>query len=137
MQRTWPTDTTFTYPGNGVRGVPPSEAAQELPFVPGQFVGIPEGRTTGRELFVYLNRAGQPGQAQVKILSASLRGPRGAVAIRTVDNTTPTIGPYLTGGILIPVKPLAPRTTYTARVAIADGSATIRHTWRFTTAKGG
>ena len=77
---TWPgmlratvaTDTILTYPGNGVRGVPPSENAQESPFVPGQFVGIPEGTTAGRELFVYLEKADEVGPASVKILDATL-----------------------------------------------------------------
>ncbi len=132
-QRTFASDTVFTYPGNGLHGVPPSENAAEMPFVPGQFVGIPQGRTAGRELFVYLNQAGQMGQAQVHFLSATLSGPHGLVAIKTVDNTTPTVGPYLSGGIIIPVKPLAPHTTYTARVTLTNGSGTISHTWSFTT----
>src|SRR5579884_116210 len=88
-------DTVSTYPGNGVRGVPPSEDASEVGFVPGDFVGIPQGRTAGRELFVYLNQAGQLGQAQVKILHATLSGPHGRVAVRWVDNSTHTVGPDL------------------------------------------
>jgi hypothetical protein len=134
MLRTFAGDTVFTYPGNGVRHVPTSENAHENPFVPGQFVGIPQYALTGRELFVYLNRAGAAGQARVKFVSASLSGPHGRVAIRTVDNSTPTVGQYLAGGIIIPVKPLAPRTTYTGSVIVTDGSKTITHTWHFTTA---
>lgn len=133
MLSTYGADTVSTYPGDGVSGVPPSENAAEGPFVPGQFVGIPEGTTAGRELFVYLNQAGQMGQAQVQFVSASLSGPQGPVAIKTVDNTTPTVGPDLSGGIIIPVKPLAPFTTYTASVTLVNGSGTISHTWSFKT----
>jgi hypothetical protein len=135
MQKTFSSDTVSTYPGNGVRGVTPDENAHEIPFVPGQFVGIPEGTVAGRELFVYLNQAGQPGQAQVKFVSASLSSPHGKVKIKTVDNSTKTVGPYCAGGIIIPVKPLKPFTTYTASVTLANGSGTISHTWRFTTGK--
>ncbi len=135
MLKTFASDTVSTYPGNGVRGVEPGEDAHEDPFVPGQFVGIPEGTLAGRELFVYLNRAGQVGQAQVKFVSASLSTRKEKVKIKTVDNSTPTVGPYLAGGIIIPVKPLTPYTKYTARVTLRDGSGTIRHTWHFTTGK--
>src|SRR5581483_3275400 len=49
MVSSYAQDTISTYPGNGVRGVPPSEIAGESPFVPGQFVGLPQGKPTGRE----------------------------------------------------------------------------------------
>jgi hypothetical protein len=130
-------DTVSTYPANNTSGIPPSEDAEEHPFVPGKFVGIPQGTIAGRELFVYLNQAGSQtvGQASVSIITASLTGPRGPVALRWVDNTTPTLGNYLTGGILIPVKPLAPRTRYAAYVLLHDGPGTISHSWSFTTAR--
>lgn len=135
MQRTFASDTISTYPGNGVRGVEPGENAHEDPFVPGQFVGIPPGTVTGRYLFVYLNRTGQQGQAQVSIVSASLSSSHGKVKVKTVDNSTPTVGPYLAGGIIIPVKPLTPYTKYTAKVTIEDGTGTISRSWHFTTGK--
>jgi len=127
-------DTVFTYPGNQSRGIPPSENAAESPFVPGQFVGIPDGTTAGRELFVYLNQAGETGQAPVKILTARLSSRLGSVRIRWVDNSTPTLGPYLSGGILIPVRPLSGDTRYTAAVVIKDGLGKLSHSWSFTTA---
>jgi hypothetical protein len=127
------TDTVFTYPADGTRGVPPSEKAREAPFVPGQFVGIPAGRTTGRDLFVYLNLAGQIGQAQVKVLRATLSVNQRPLAIKWVDNSTRTVGQYLTGAILIPVSPLHVRTTYRASVTVQDRSSTLTHTWSFTT----
>jgi hypothetical protein len=126
--------TIFTYPGQRARNVPPSENADESPFVPGQFVGIPDGRTAGRELFVYLNLPNETGQAQVKILDATLAQGRHAVSVRWVDNSTKTLGPYLTGGILLPVKPMRRRTRYTATVVVQHGSGSLRHSWSFTTA---
>jgi hypothetical protein len=128
-------DAVSTYPADGARGVPPREVAVEAPFVPGQFVGLPAGRATGRELFVYLNDSGQIGQAQVKVARATLSQGRHAVAVRWVDNTTPTVGRYLTGAILIPVKPLRGRSAYHATVAVQDRSGTLTHGWSFTTAR--
>lgn len=127
-------DAVTTYPQDGARDVPPREVAREAPFVPGQFVGIPTGRAAGRELFVYLNESGQTGQAQVRVVSASLSQGRRPLALRWVDNTTPTIGRYLTGAILIPVTPLRGRTTYRASVVVQDRSGTLTRSWQFTTA---
>jgi hypothetical protein len=133
--RTFGSDTVFTYPGNGVTGVVPAETAAEVPYVPGQFVGIPEGKTAGRELFVYLNKVGKPGQQSVKFVSVSLTGPRGKVAVKTVDRSTRVVGPGLPGGIIIPVKPLKANAAYTASVTIKNGSGTISHTWSFKTGR--
>jgi hypothetical protein len=139
---TWPgmtrsagsTDTISTYPGDGVQNIPGIENASESPFVPGDFVGIPGGTTAGRELFVYLDQAGKQGPAQVTITAASLIGPSGPVGVRWVDNSTQTIGPYLTGGIILPLAPLAAGATYQATVSVQDGSGTLTHTWSFMTA---
>jgi carboxypeptidase family protein len=127
------TDRISTYPAAGAQHVAPSEQARESPFVPGQFVGIPSGRTAGRELFVYLNLAHQTGQAPVHVLSAKLTAQGRPVALRWVDSQTPTVGRYLPGAILIPVNPLAPRTRYTASVSVQDRSATLARRWSFTT----
>jgi hypothetical protein len=126
-------DTVTTYPADGARGIPPREVAREAPFVPGQFVGIPAGRTAGRELFVYLNEAGQTGQAQVKVIRATLSLGGHAVALRWVDNSTRTVGRYLTGAILLPVRPLRPHATYRATVVVQDRSGTLTRSWGFTT----
>ncbi len=128
-------DTVTTYPADGARAVPPREVAREAPFVPGQFVGLPAGRATGRELFVYLNEPGQTGQAQVRVVRAGLSQGGHALALRWVDNTTPTVGRYLTGAILIPVKPLRGRSTYEATVTVQDRAGTLTHSWSFTTAQ--
>ena len=139
---TWPgftrpagsTDTISTYPGNGAQNVPGMENANESPFVPGDFVGITMGTTAGRELFVYLDQAGKQGPAPVAITAASLTGPSGPVEVRWVDNSTQTIGPYLTGGIILPVAPLAPGASYQATVSVQAGSGTLSNAWGFTTA---
>ena len=128
-------EVVTTAPGDGATGVPPRELAREAPFAPGHYVGIPAGRPTGRELFVYLNQSGQTGQAQVKVLRATLSLDGRAVALRWVDNTTPTVGRYLTGAILIPVRPLRGRSTYQASVEVRDRSQTLTHSWSFTTAR--
>lgn len=127
------TDRISTYPAAGAVRVAPSEQARESPFVPGQFVGIPSGRTAGRELFVYLNLAHQTEQAPVHVLSAKLTAAGRPVALRWVDSQTPTVGRYLPGAILIPVEPLRPQTRYTASVSVQDRSATLARRWSFTT----
>jgi hypothetical protein len=124
--------TVFSVPGDGASGVPSAETANEFPFVPGEFVGLPRGTRTGFDIMVFAEGLDDPWNAH--IAAASLTGPDGPVAVRTVDRTTATVGDYLPpgGGFLIPVEPLAPATTYTAAVSFAGGRA--RRTWRFTTA---
>lgn len=134
MLRTWSgPDTVTTVPARGATDVPPSELAREAPFTPVQFVGLPASRRTGRELFVYLNRTGRIGQAPVQILHASLHTGGRAVAVRRIDSATRTVGPYLAGGILVPLRPLAPRARYRARVTVQDGGQTLTHAWWFIT----
>ena len=134
MLRAAPThDRLTTVPADGARRVATSELARETPFTPVQFAGLPASRPTGRELFVYLNRAGTAGQSAVRILHATLRRGGHDVAVRVVDSSTRTIGPYLAGGILIPVHPLARATTYRATVAVADGDASLTRSWSFAT----
>jgi hypothetical protein len=113
--------------------VPASETARESPFTPVQFAGLPANRPTGRELFVYLNRAGVTGQAPVTIVRATLSDDGEAVPVRWVDTTTRTLGPYLAGGIVIPIDPLKAATTYRATVAVRDGARTLTRGWSFTT----
>lgn len=126
-------DALTTVPADRARRVAASELARETPFTPVRFAGLPAARPTGRELFVYLNRPGTAGQSAVHITRATLRRGRRPVAVRVVDSGTRTIGPYLAGGILIPVHPLARTTTYRATVAVADGDRTLTRSWSFTT----
>jgi hypothetical protein len=137
-----PPGAVITYPGDGSSGFPPSENAGESPFVPGQFVGIPQGTVAGRELFVYEERPSPlllcPGcvPGAPTIVAASLRGPNGTVPVKWVDGTSPP-GGYLTGAIVIPVSPLAPNTTYHAEVTLAADLLTnvgqVSHSWSFAT----
>jgi uncharacterized membrane protein YgcG len=128
-------ETVTTYPGDGTTGFLTSEDAEESPFVPGDFVGIPEGTTAGREIFIYLDEPGQTGPAQVTIDTASLTAAGGALPIKWVDNSTGTIGPYLTGGIIIPEQPLPEGVAIDASVTVAGPNGPIAHSWTFTTAQ--
>jgi hypothetical protein len=127
----WKTPRVFTVPGDGARGVPAAETADELPFVPGDVVGLPRGTKTGFNMMVYAEGVRDPWHAH--ITAATLTGPSGPVALRTVDRTTATVGPYLPpgSGFLIPAAPLEPGTRYVATVSFG-GQA--RRTWHFTTA---
>jgi hypothetical protein len=125
--------TIHTYPGDGAVGFAPSQLAQESPFVPGDFVGLPQGTVTGRHIFVYLDIAGQTGPAQVTIGDASLAGPGGPVDVRWVDNSTAEIGPYLTGGVMIPAPPLAGGTEYAAAVTVDGPDGPLTKSWSYTT----
>jgi hypothetical protein len=120
----------YTYPGNGATNVYASEEAYELPFVPGDFVGLPQGTTTGPHIYVMTLGTG-PGH----ITSAALTGPAGPVEIRAVDNLTKGLEGYMPpGGIIIPVSPLAAGATYSVAATFQpnDGAALSR-TWSFAT----
>ena len=110
--------------------------------MPGDFVGLPMGTTTGPHLYFY---AAKPGEFSYywslgSITAATLtkNGPGGGpVAIERVDNTTvgpvgsavvgQNLGQYLSaGGILIPRQPLTVGASYTAHVDFAF-SAGRRH----------
>jgi Cysteine-rich secretory protein family len=121
----------FTYPGDGATGVPFAEIANEVPFVPGDFVGLQKGTATGFDIMVFAEGLADPWHA--RILSATVTGPDGREAVTTVDRTTPIVGAYLPpgSGFVIPVAPLRPGATYRATVLFAGGA---RHSWHFTTA---
>lgn len=55
--------------------------------------------------------------------------------VRTVGGETGEVGSYLTGAIVIPVRPLAPNTTYTAEVTLAPNGElpAEQHRWTFRT----
>lgn len=128
-----PAPLLYSYPGANVTKFPASQSARESPFVPGDFVGLPQGVTTGPHLYVLAFGAGS-GR-----LTGALTGPNGSVAVRTVDNSTSSslgnLGAYLPpGGIIIPVAPLTPNTTYTAYASFTDGARTLSRIWSFGTA---
>ena len=119
-----PTPTTYTYPGPGTT-IYPTYRGAEWPFTPGDFVGLPQGTTTGPHLYVFVFGGNTD---RVHLTAATLTGPTGATEVRMVDNFTANesgnIGQYLPpGGIVIPVNPLTPLADYHATV---DGSTT---TW--------
>jgi hypothetical protein len=140
---TSPIGTVITYPGNDTSGLPPSENAEESPFVPGKFVGVPQGTIAGRELFVYEEESPLGGGCVgycfgrgPTVLAATLSSASGPAQLKWVDSSG-EIGGYLTGAILIPPKPLAPDTTYHASVTLAadveHGVGEVTHAWTFTT----
>ena len=140
---TWPGMTrapagqagVYTYPGNGRENVPYAQNASESPFVPGDFVGLPQGTTTGPNMLVFVD--GPWSSTSARITSASVNGPEGPVEVCWVDNETDGIGPYLAaGGVVIPAQPLRPSTAYSASVVLAVGQTTVSHSWSFTTAGG-
>ena len=115
----------LTYPGNGTRFIYATEQADEWPFTPAPFVGLRQGATTGPYLFVL-----GWGTGNGRLTSASLKGPKGPLQVRTVDNSTTgplgDLGSYMPpGGMLIPVKPLTPASTYTATATFAPSPAVI------------
>lgn len=132
---TWPgykrpspaTLTAYSYPGDGASGVVPTEQARESPFIPGDFVGLPEGTATGRYLLAYLDGFVSFGDASHVTAAATLAGPAGPVELRTIDSTSADIGTYMPrpSAFLIPVRPLAPLTAYRASVKWTLAGATL------------
>ncbi len=127
----------YTYPGDGTT-IYPSMRADEEPFTPGEFVGIPRSTSTGPHLYV-LPLGQDEGATRGRIVSASLTGPSGPVEVRTVDNTTAgsrgDVGSLMpSGGIVIPVRPLEPNATYAASASfVTGGGATLTRSWQFRT----
>lgn len=132
------TNRVYTYPGDGTNGIYISESAGESPATPAELAGI-KSDVTGPYLFVKIDgpwlieRGGGMHDAQ-----ASLTGPAGPVAIRTLlPSDMPSGMSFMVGygdAILLPLKPLQPATTYTATIAATWGATPFTHTWSFTTA---
>ena len=132
-----PRNVTYTYPANGATDWRDGEVADELPFTPGEFVGIPPDTPTGPYLYVLFDGPGIETTDVAKVARANLVGPAGPVPIAIVDNTTRGLQGYLpVGAELIPRAQLAPGTTYTAKVVATVGAARFKHQWSFTTAGG-
>lgn len=130
-ERRSPRPMLFSYPGNGATAVYTAERAMEMPFVPGDFVGLPQGTTTGPHLFVM-----SLGTGAGRITYATLTGPSGAVSVRAVDNYTRGLEGYMPpGGIVIPIAPLAAGSVYRAVATFqpSSGSALTR-SWSMRTA---
>jgi hypothetical protein len=129
----------YSYPGDGQTGWPASETAAEGPFTPGDLVGLPQPTRTGPYLYVLFAGPWPAFGATVTLSSATLTGPAGPVAIKTVDGTTPTpvgipLGDFIgSAAMLIPSAPLAAGATYTAQAngTVADAGTTQPVTERF------
>jgi len=136
-----PALTVDTYPGNGAQ-IYASELARELPWTPGQLVGVPPGARTGPYLIVLVDAPGQSPVANPATLTgATLTGPSGPVTVATVDGAAPvpgsqtaTLSSYISpGGFLIPLKPLYAGVTYHAHVVVGFAGAQTPYDWSFTT----
>lgn len=139
---TWPgyarrsaANVIYSYPGDRTSGWTPRQTARERPFVPGDFVKLPQGTETGLHLFVFADGPWLSSGDGPRLRSVSLTGPDGPVEVRSVDRASPKVGKYLPPGaaILIPVKPLRTNSAYTASVTLANGSASLARTWTFRT----
>jgi hypothetical protein len=121
----------YSYPGPARGGVPTEDVAwNEAPYAPGDLVGIPQGTVSGPHLFLFGFGLGSP---QLRVRSASLRGPAGAVALRVVDNTHPRALLAPPSAILIPPTPLEPG-AYCATVrGTMLGEGRFLHRWPFVT----
>jgi hypothetical protein len=125
----------YSYPGNGVSGVVPTEHASESPSVPGDQVGLPEGTATGRYLLAYLSGV-QADDAPDVTAVATLSTGGGPVDLRLVDSTDEEIGGYMPqpSAFLIPAQPLKPQTAYQADVKWSmEGAQLLEQRFSFTT----
>ncbi len=127
-------NVTYTYPANGATDWRVGEVADELPFTPGEFVGIAPDTPTGPYLYVLFDGPGIATTDVAKVARAHVVGPAGPVPIAIVDNATRGLRGYLpVGAELIPRGQLAPGTTYTAKVVATVGGQRFKHRWSFTT----
>jgi hypothetical protein len=125
----------YSYPGNGVSGVVPTEHASESPSVPGDRVGLPEGTATGRYLLAYLSGVQADDAPDVTAVAALSTG-GGLVDLRLVDSTDEEIGGYMPqpSAFLIPAQPLKPQTAYQADVKWSmEGAQLLEQRFSFTT----
>jgi hypothetical protein len=137
-----PVMTVYTYPGNGAM-IYPSEVARELPWTPGDLVGLAQPSRTGPTLFVFADAPNEsPIDNPATLSNATVSGPSGPIEVRTVDGNTPlpagsnpsTLAPYISpGGFIIPARPLIPGTTYHAHVVVTFDRLVKIYDWSFTT----
>jgi hypothetical protein len=134
--------TVYTYPGNGAT-IYPSEVARELPWTPGDLVGLTQPSRTGPTLFVLVDAPNErPEDNPATLTNVTVSGPSGPVAVRTVDGNSPlpsgapypTLAPYISpGGFIIPVRPLIPGTAYHAHVVVTLDHLQKAYDWSFKT----
>ena len=109
----------YSVPANGRIGVPHTELNREPPYTPQQLVGLPADQPTGPNILLFTR--GLRGSAPLAASAFSLTGPAGPVDARLVTEATKSDAGsgawFRGGGVLVPAAPLAPFTTYVARVA--------------------
>jgi hypothetical protein len=127
-------DVIYAYPSASSR-VHWRERANEWPFTPQRFVGIPEGRTTGPYLYVFADGPWLASRDAPRLRTATLTGPHGPVEVRFLDSSNPDVGPYLPAGsgLVIPVRPLDRNAVYAVRVTLANSRDRVTRRWTFTT----
>ena len=108
----------YSVPGDARKGVPFSEVAKEAPYTPQDLAGLPAGQPTGPAILLYTR--GLRGTRPLSATAYSIAGPQGPLDARLVtEGTANAVGSgawFRGGGVLIPVAPLEPLTTYVARV---------------------
>ena len=143
-------DTFYSYPGNG-RTIPWYETPSESPRIPGDAVGLPQGKTTGPNMEVFWDGPGSEAAfanpstcidvcdpPMRNLVAATLKDANGkSIDVRTVGHQDD--GLTLVGsGFVIPAKPLKPGSTYTATATFSSGdqvNRTFSGSWSFKTTK--
>ncbi len=134
--------TVYTFPGPRA-AIAPSEVTSELPLTPTGLVGLRAGVSSGPVLLVFVDAPRQrAADDPARLAAATLSGPAGPVAVRSVDGSTPvpgggTLAPYIApGGFLVPLRPLLAGAVYRATVRVTFAGTTIQHEWSFVTRGG-
>jgi hypothetical protein len=122
-------DTLYSYPGNGQSIQWAINTGGEYPYSPNRLAGLPDDLVTGPNIIVFWD--GPAGVSQLtRLVGATLAGPSGAVAIKTVGRDQGSfVAP--SSGFIIPVKPLAPGTSYQGTATFADDAGARRFTGSF------
>ncbi|HET8756950.1 MAG TPA: CAP domain-containing protein [Solirubrobacteraceae bacterium] len=135
-----PSVTSYSWPADGQRGVPPTFTCNETPNPCTSVPGNPGDRPTGAIPTVQVN--GPSSYFRVYGATASLVPDGGGPVAITVEDGNSPRGGYLDGGLaLIPHRPLAPDRWYTASVtgafvdldAEGEPRTAFARTWRFRT----
>jgi hypothetical protein len=123
----------YTYPGPGTK-IYSAERAAELPFTPGDLIGLGQPRETGPYLYVFVDGVNPFAVPKARITSASLKRlakKKGKVKVKRIDSSNPRLGPYIPpGGMVIPVKALR-KGKYRAKVTVSAGGSVLTKSWKF------
>jgi hypothetical protein len=115
------TDTLYSYPGNGQSAEWAVNTGGEYPYSPNRLAGLPDSIVTGPNIIVFWN--GPAASPLTRLVGATLTGPSGQVPVKTVGRDQGSfVAP--SSGFVIPVKPLAPGTSYQGTATFSNDSAT-------------